>query len=49
MSLGKAIGFIQPGSWAVSNVPKYKGNCRFEILSVAGSSDLSPSKMNAGG
>jgi hypothetical protein len=49
MSLGKAIGSIQPGSWAVSNVPKYQENCRFEILNVAGSSDLSPSKMNAGG
>jgi len=49
MSLGKAIGSIQPGSWAVSNVPKYQENCRFEILNVAGSSDASPSKMNAGG
>jgi hypothetical protein len=49
MSLGNAIGFIQPSSWAVSNVPKYQENCRFEILSVAGSSDASPSKMNAGG
>jgi hypothetical protein len=23
MSLGKGIGFVQPGSWALSNVPKY--------------------------
>ena len=23
MSQGKGIGFIQPGTWAVSNVPKY--------------------------
>jgi hypothetical protein len=49
MSQGKGIGFIQPGTWAVSNVPKYQENCRFEIFSVAGSSDPSPFKMNAGG